>query len=87
MRVLPENVNGAWIDSLTDSDLLDVEARVRKQFGVLERREKKLRGAKYSLMTGSDELMLAWDRMSRLQFATNERSLKLLRKDPDADSD
>ena len=75
MRQVPERVNREWIDSLEDTDLLDVEARVRARFTLLERREKKERGDKYQLMRGSAELMEAWDRWSRILAATRERHL------------
>ena len=75
MRVLPDKISLVWIETLTDDDLLDVEARVHAQFGVVERREKKLKGEKYALFRGSAELMAAWDRWSRLLAATRERSL------------
>jgi hypothetical protein len=65
----------AWIETLSDVDLLDVEARVHAKFSVLERREKKARGDKYQLMRGPADLMDAWDRWSRLLSATRERSL------------
>jgi hypothetical protein len=65
----------AWIETLSDIDLLDVEARVHAKFSVLERREKKARGDKYQLMRGPADLMDAWDRWSRLLSATRERAL------------
>ena len=81
MRVVPEKISMKWIDTLTNEDLLDVEARVHAKFNVLERREKKERGEKYQLMMrgGSAELMEAWDRWSRILAATRERSLVPLR--------
>lgn len=75
MRVVPERISMAWIETLADEDLLDVEQRVHAQFSVLERREKKAKGDKYQLMRGPAELMEAWDRWSRLQAAARERSL------------
>lgn len=75
MRVVPERISMAWIETLTDVDLLDVEARVHARFSLLERREKKARGDKYQLMRGPADLMEAWDRWSRLLAATRERSL------------
>ncbi|HMC57272.1 MAG TPA: hypothetical protein VKH19_18980 [Gemmatimonadaceae bacterium] len=79
MRVVPEVIDWNWITTLTDEDLLDVERRVHGKFVVLERREKKLRGAKYELCRGSAELMQAWDRWGRLANATRERSLRPVR--------
>jgi hypothetical protein len=75
MRVVPERISMVWIDTLTNEDLLDVEARVHARFSLLERREKKLKGDRYQLMRGPAELMEAWDRWSRLQAATRERKL------------
>lgn len=75
MRVVPDRISMAWIETLSDVDLLDVEARVHAKFSVLERREKKARGDKYQLMRGPADLMDAWDRWSRLLSATRERSL------------
>jgi hypothetical protein len=75
MRVVPERISTAWIETLTDADLLDVEARVHARFALLERREKRVRGYRYELMRGPADLMEAWDRWSRLHAATRERSL------------
>lgn len=75
MRIVPERINMAWIDTLTDSDLLDVEARLHSRLAVIERREKKVRGDKYSLFRGPADLLEAWDRWSRLSGAARERSL------------
>lgn len=85
MRVVPERISMAWIESLTDDDLLDVEARVHARFTLLERREKRARGYKYQLCRGPADLMEAWDRWSRLLAATRERSLNP-RREPVASS-
>ncbi len=79
MRVLPERISSTWIETLTDTDLLELEQRQRGRFDVLEKREKKLRGDKYNMMRGSAELMDAWDRWSRLSAATRDRSLTPLK--------
>jgi len=79
MRIVPESLSADWIDSLTNDELLDVERRTHEKFGVLERREKKARGARYDLMRGSAELMDAWNRWGRLSNATRERSLRPIR--------
>ena len=85
MRVVPESINRAWIDTLSDADLIDCEARVREKFAVIERREKRARGDKYQLFRGPADLMAAWDTWSRLSAAARERSLRV-RRDPPADS-
>jgi hypothetical protein len=86
MRVVPEKISMKWIETLSDADLIEVEARVHAKFALLERREKKERGEKYQLMMrgGSAELMEAWDRWSRILAATRERSLVPLREPADS---
>ena len=86
MRVVPERISMKWIETLSDADLIEVEARVHAKFALLERREKKERGEKYQLMMrgGSAELMEAWDRWSRILAATRERSLVPLREPVDS---
>lgn len=79
MRIVPDVINMAWIDTLTDTDLLEVEARLHARLAVIERREKKARGDKYALFRGPADLLDAWDRWSRLSAATRERSLKIRR--------
>ncbi len=76
MRVAPEIINTKWMDTLADADLLDVEARLHEQLAVIERREKKAKGEKYSLYRGPADLMLAWDRWSRVNAAALGRSLR-----------
>jgi hypothetical protein len=82
MRVVPETINRVWIDTLSNEDLLDCEARVREKFAVIERREKKARGDKYSLYRGPADLMAAYDTWSRLSSAARERSLRVHRDPP-----
>jgi hypothetical protein len=75
MRLVPEKINAAWIKTLADEDLIDVEARLHERFTVLDSRHKRLRGGEYSLMRGPTELIDAWDRWSRVSMATRTRSL------------
>ena len=75
MRLLPARINAAWIDTLADDDLIDVEARLHERFTVLDSRHKRLRGGEYSLMRGPTELIDAWDRWSRVSMAARTRSL------------
>ena len=75
MRLVPERIDKAWITSLADEDLIDVEARLRARFDVLDIREKKARGRGYNLMRGPEDLVLAWDRWSRVCSAMQARTL------------
>jgi hypothetical protein len=81
MRLVPDRIDGAWIDTLIDADLIDVESRLHSRFAVLERRQKRLRGHKYDLFSGPAELMDAWDRWSRVNNATRVRELTPRRRD------
>ena len=81
MRRVADRIDGAWIDTLIDADLIDVEARLYSKFAVLERRQKKLKGQKYDLFLGPADLMDAWDRWSRVNNATRLRALTPRRRD------
>jgi hypothetical protein len=75
MRVVPERISRDWIDTLSDTDLVDVEARLHTKFSTLERREKKSMGSRFTMMRAPADLLDAWDRWTRLLNATRERSL------------
>lgn len=86
MRLVPEKISHAWIETLSDDEMIDIEARLHAAFTVIERREKKARGYKYELCRGTAELMTAWDRWSRLSTATRDRSLTTRRTSSDQES-
>ncbi|HWJ23313.1 MAG TPA: hypothetical protein VNS52_13250 [Gemmatimonadaceae bacterium] len=74
MRV-PPRITATWIDSLSDENLLLAELRLKNAFAKEERAEKRRLGRAYDLMRGPAELMLAWDRWSRVNAATRTRKL------------
>ena len=74
MRV-PPRITATWIDSLTDDNLLLAELRLKTAFAKEERAETKRTGRAYDLMRGPAELMLAWDRWSRVNAAARGRKL------------
>ncbi len=76
---MPERVTSAWIDSLTDGDLVTAESRLHKSFSAMERAQKKLLGAQYELMRGPAELLAAWGSWSRVSTATRVRGLHVRR--------
>lgn len=80
MRLVPERISAEWISTLTNDDLIEVEARLHERFTALERREKKARGARYQLLCSPPDLMDAWDRWSRVLTATRSRSLNPRRR-------
>lgn len=73
----PERINAQWIDSLSDVDLVTAESELRESFAEQEAKEKKLRGAKYSLPRGSEALTSAWLRWSMVSNATRARGLRV----------
>lgn len=75
MRLVPDRINAAWISTLADEDLLDIESRLYERFAILDRRHKQLRGRDYNLLRGPTPLIDAWDRWSRVAMATKTRSL------------
>ena len=74
MRV-PPRITATWIDSLSDENLLLAELRLKNAVAKEERAEKRRLGRAYDLMRGPAELMLAWDRWSRVNAATRTRKL------------
>jgi hypothetical protein len=75
MRLAPQRITRDWILTLTNEDLLDVEARLHDQLATLERRERKLHGNKYELLRSPPDVMLAWERWSRVCNAARARAL------------
>jgi hypothetical protein len=75
MKIAPQKITRDWIVSLTDAEVLEIEARLHGQLAALERRERKLHGNKYELFRSPADVMSAWDRWSRVSNAARERSL------------
>ena len=75
MRPVPATITADWIDSLSDEDIVDVEARLHTKFAMLQRRETKLHGTSYQLFRSPADVMEAWDRWSRVTGMLRSRSL------------
>lgn len=75
MRLIPTRINAAWIGTLADDDLLDIEVRLHERFSVLDQRHRRTAKERYNLMQGPVELIDAWDRWSRVNVATRGRAL------------
>ncbi|MCX5767253.1 MAG: hypothetical protein NTZ43_08545 [Gemmatimonadetes bacterium] len=80
MRRVPEKINKAWIETLADAEVLEVEAWLYDKFETLDRKQKKLRGRDYNLLQGPTTLIDAWDRWSRMVAVTKSRSLVVRRR-------
>jgi hypothetical protein len=81
MRVVPESISRAWIDTLSDDDIVDVEARLHTRFRTLEKREQKALGARFTMMRAPADLLEAWDKWTRLLNAVRERALVARRRE------
>jgi hypothetical protein len=75
MRQVPQQLSRQWIDTLTDDELIDVEARLHDRFLTIERRERKSQGPRFTMMRAPADLLDAWDRWSRCLNAARERAL------------
>jgi len=75
MRLIPTRINAAWIGTLADDDLVDIEARLHERFSLLDQRYRRTAKEHYNLMRGPTELIDAWDRWSRISVAARGRSL------------
>jgi hypothetical protein len=79
MMRMPERITSAWIDGLTDSDLVTAESRLHRTFSALERAQKKLLGGRYDLMRAPADLLAAWGSWSRVSTAARARGLHVRR--------
>jgi len=76
---MPEHVTGAWLDSLTNDDLLTAESRLHKSYLALEKVEKHRLGDRYDLMRAPAEVLEAWGRWSRVSTEARGRRLHVRR--------
>ena len=76
---IPEFVNGLWIDSLDNVQLLVAEGRLHKVFAKCESAEKKRKGTQYDMMRGPIVLMDAWQRWVMVNNEARARGLKTSR--------
>jgi hypothetical protein len=72
---VPNRINGSWVATLTDEEIIGVEAGLHETYTALEHREKQARGDRYDLMRSPADLMEAWSRWSLVNAATRSRSL------------
>lgn len=74
---VPERINAAWIDGLTDDQLLAAEVDLHAAFNTLDRAERARRGDSYDLMRGPETLTGAWMRWSIVSNAVRSRGLRV----------
>lgn len=72
---LPDRINHAWIESLSNGDLADAELQLHGVFSELDAAERQARGKRYDLMRAPGPLLEAWNRWSMVNAATRERGL------------
>lgn len=73
--LLPERVTAAWIATLADPQLLQVESDLHGEFFVEETDEKRRRGGNYTLLQGPESLVTAWHRWMMVNNEVRTRGL------------
>jgi len=72
---IPERVNGKWLATLDDIDLVEAEAHLHADFRRQDMAEKARRGTKYRLLEGPAALVDAWLRWGVVSNETRKRGL------------
>lgn len=73
--MLPNRLTAAWIATLADSQLLQVESHLHGEFFVEETDEKRRRGGSYTLLQGPEALVTAWHRWMMVNNEVRTRGL------------
>jgi hypothetical protein len=55
---LPDRLTAAWIATLADGQLLQIESQLHGEFFVEETAEKRRRGGRYTLLQGPEALVI-----------------------------
>ena len=72
---LPDRLTAAWIATLADGQLLQIESQLHGEFFVEETAEKRRRGGRYTLLQGPEALVTAWHRWMMVNNEVRTRSL------------
>ena len=73
--LLPDRLTAAWIATLADTQLLQVESHLHGAFFVEETDEKRRRGGSYTLLQGPESLVTAWHRWILVNNEVRTRGL------------
>ncbi len=72
---IPDHINGRWISTLGDDQLVTAEAELHAMFRLQESTEKTRSGGRYMLLQGPSDLVNAWQRWLLVNNATRSRGL------------
>ena len=78
--MLPDRLTAAWIATLADTQLLQVESDLHGKFFVEETDEKRRRGGSYTLLQGPEPLVTAWLRWMMVNTEARTRGLVIRRR-------
>lgn len=78
--IIPDHINGRWIATLEDDQLMVAEAELHALFRAQESTEKRRSGARYMLLHGPVGLVNAWHRWLLVNNETRNRGLVVHRR-------
>jgi hypothetical protein len=73
---IPDRINGRWVATLQDDQLVTADAELHAIFRAAERSEKDRAGARYVLLQGPATLVNAWQRWLLVNNETRSRGLQ-----------
>jgi hypothetical protein len=77
---IPDHINGRWIATLDNDQLVRAEAALHAAFRAEEKAAKARAGARYMLLQGPPALVSAWQRWMLLNNAAQTRGLAAHRR-------
>jgi len=72
---IPDHINSRWLATLVDDQLITAEAELHAVFRRRETAEKSRAGARYMLLNGPSDLVVAWQRWLLVSNETRTRGL------------
>ncbi len=79
---IPDYINGRWIATLRNDQLIKAEAQLHAVFRRQESTEKARCGSRYVLLQGPSDLVNAWQRWLLLNNETRSRGLLTAHRAP-----
>jgi hypothetical protein len=77
--IIPDHINGRWVATLKNDQLIAAEAQLHAVFSKHESVERTRSGSRYMLLQGPAPLIDAWHRWSLVVNETRSRGLAVPR--------
>ena len=78
--ILPDRLTANWVETLANSQLVELESLLHTKFAAEEIDEKRRRGDRYVLLHGPEPLVTAWHRWSMANNEIRNRRLVIHRR-------